>query len=78
MSDPIVLSVVIPTFDTAEMTLRCCWSVMAALPPRSEVIVADDGSSDGTAERIARELPAVRIERSEVNRGFAGAANRGV
>jgi GT2 family glycosyltransferase len=72
------LSVVIPTFNTAQMTLRCCRAVQASLPPESEIIVADDGSTDGTAELIAREAPAVRIVRLESNRGFAPAANRGV
>jgi GT2 family glycosyltransferase len=72
------LSVVIPTFNTAQMTLRCCRAVLASLPPESEVIVADDGSTDGTAELLAREAPSVQIVRLESNRGFAPAANRGV
>jgi len=72
------LSVVTPTFNTAQMTLRCCRAVLASLPPESEVIVADDGSTDGTAELLAREAPSVQIVRLESNRGFAPAANRGV
>jgi len=72
------LSVVVPTFNTAAMTLRCCRAVLASLPSDSEVIVADDGSTDGTAALLAREAPAVRIVRLESNRGFAPAANRGV
>ncbi|HWW60793.1 MAG TPA: glycosyltransferase family 2 protein [Thermoanaerobaculia bacterium] len=69
------LSVVIPTYDTAAMTLRCCRAVLAALPEPAEVIVVDDGSRDGTAELLPRE---VRVLRLEENRGFAVAANRGV
>jgi N-acetylglucosaminyl-diphospho-decaprenol L-rhamnosyltransferase len=72
------LSVVIPTFNTAELTLRCCRAVLASLPPGSEVIVADDGSTDGTSELLARDAPAVRIVRLDANGGFAPAANRGV
>ena len=68
------LSVVIPTFNTASMTLRCCRAVRGA----AEVIVVDDGSTDGTAELVAREAPDVRVVRLEANRGFAVAANRGV
>jgi GT2 family glycosyltransferase len=74
----IEFSVVIPTFNTAQMTLRCCRAVLASLPRDAEVIVADDGSTDGTAELLAREPPAVRIVRLESNRGFAPAANHGV
>jgi len=72
------LSVVIPTFNTAQMTLRCCRAVLASLPPESEVIVADDGSTDGTAELLTREAPSVHVIRMDTNRGFAPAANRGV
>lgn len=71
-------SVVIPTFNTAGMTLRCCRAVLASLPGDSEVIVADDGSTDGTAELLAREVPSVGVVRLPVNRGFATAANAGV
>lgn len=73
-----MLSVVIPTFDTGGMTLRCCASVMAALPDGGEVIVSDDGSQDATSARISERFPSVRIVRSETNGGFAKAANRGV
>jgi len=72
------LSIVIPTFNTAQMTLRCCRAVLASLPPESEVIIADDGSTDGTAELLTREAPSVQIVRLETNRGFAPIANRGV
>lgn len=71
-------SVVVPTFDTAAMTLACCRAVLDQSPAPAEVIVADDGSSDGTAELLARELPDVRVVRLETNRGFAPAANAGV
>jgi len=69
------LSVIIPTFNTAAMTLRCCRAVLETMPPDTEVIVADDASTDGTAALLP---PEVRVVRLEVNRGFAGAANRGV
>jgi GT2 family glycosyltransferase len=72
------LSIVIPTYDTAAMTLRCCRAALASVPVSSEVIVADDGSRDGTAELLAREAPEVRVVRLDSNRGFAAAANRGV
>jgi len=71
------LSVVIPTFNTAPMTLRCCRAVLASMPLSTEVIVADDGSSDGTAELLGREVPGVMVVQLEANRGFAPAANRG-
>lgn len=72
------LSIVIPTFNTAAMTLTCCRAAIEAAPPESEVIVVDDGSTDGTQELLRAEVPEVRIVRLDFNRRFAAAANAGV
>jgi GT2 family glycosyltransferase len=69
------LSVVIPTFNTASMTLGCCRAVLSSMPEGTEVIVIDDGSTDGTASMMPAE---VRVVRLDENRGFAAAANCGV
>jgi len=71
------LSVIIPTFNTAAMTLRCCRAVVSSMPD-AEVIVVDDGSTDGTAKLLGRELPSVQIVMMTSNSGYAKAANRGV
>lgn len=42
-----------------------------------ELIVVDDCSSDGTAEYLSRNYPAVKVVRLDVNKGFAGANNAG-
>ncbi|MDQ0373233.1 glycosyltransferase family 2 protein [Cellulomonas humilata] len=42
---------------------------------RMDVVVVDNGSTDGTAERVAELHPWVRVLRSETNRGFAGGNN---
>ncbi|HEX3109486.1 MAG TPA: glycosyltransferase family 2 protein, partial [Thermoanaerobaculia bacterium] len=65
-----MLSVVIPTYNTAEMTLRCVRAIQGA----DEVIVVDDGSTDDT---VALLSPFARVISLGANRGFAVAANRG-
>lgn len=41
-----------------------------------EIVVLDNGSSDGTADWLRRAHPAVRVLRSEVNIGFCAGNNR--
>ncbi len=75
------VSIVIPTWNGRELLKRFLPSVvdaLAAWPGGGEIVVAVDGGSDGTEEFLAAEFPAVRVVRSEVNRGFAGAANMGM
>ena len=58
--------IVIPAFDEAA-TIRVLAEAALALCPR--VVVVDDGSRDGTAERVA-DLP-LTLLRHEANRGKA-------
>ncbi len=72
------LSIIIPTFNTAEMTLACCRAAIAAAPRGCEVIVVDDASTDETRELLRASVPEVEVVRLDVNQRFAGAANAGV
>jgi GT2 family glycosyltransferase len=72
------LSIIIPTYNTAAMTLASCRAALAAASGATEVIVVDDASTDGTLELLASETPLVRVVRLETNQRFAGAANAGV
>ena len=44
----------------------------------SDLIVADNGSTDGSPEWVAREFPSVRLIRFEDNLGFAAGYNRAI
>jgi GT2 family glycosyltransferase len=78
-----VLSVVVPSRNTRELTLACLAAIAAAAAARPElraieVVLVDDGGDDGTAEAVAARFPAVRLLRSERQLGFTRAANRGL
>jgi N-acetylglucosaminyl-diphospho-decaprenol L-rhamnosyltransferase len=72
------LSIVIPTHDTRELTLRCLDSLFASPLPGMEVILVDDASGDGTAEAVAARHPEVTVLRNEEAARFTRSANRGL
>lgn len=72
-----MLSIVVPTYNTAELTLRCCQAARTAAPD-AQIVVVDDASTDGTAELLTREFPEAQLLRRVTNGGFAAAANDGV
>jgi GT2 family glycosyltransferase len=71
------LSVVIPTHDTRELTLRCLASLGHGGTPLAEVIVVDDASSDGTADAVGAHDPGVIVVATDGNIGFSRAVNLG-
>ena len=72
------LSVVIPTHDTRELTLRCLGSLGHGGVSPVDVVVVDDASSDGTAEAVRADLPEVVVVETGRNVGFSRAVNLGV
>lgn len=71
------VSVVMSTFNRAELLEKALDSVLALEPPAWEVVVIDDGSSDHTASVLARYAASVRFE-SRPNGGKSSAINRAV
>ena len=64
MYTPPLVSVVIPTYDRLPLLREAVASVRAQTHPAWELIVVDDGSTDGTAEYLAAlagEDPRVRV-----------------
>jgi GT2 family glycosyltransferase len=77
MSSPRV-SVVIPNWNGRRWLPGCLEAVGAQELPPAEVIVVDNGSSDGSLEFLHRHHPDVRVLGLASNTGFAHAANRGI
>ena len=73
------ISVVILTYNQRELTLRCLRSLQRFIAdPNGEVVLVDNGSSDGTAEEVARLFPKVRQIKLDSNRGVAAGRNAGL
>jgi len=72
------ISVIIPTFNRAEMVCRCVRSVLDTNWPSLEVIVVDDCSPDDTATKIKEEFgKTVEYIRNEKNSFQAVSRNNG-
>jgi GT2 family glycosyltransferase len=72
------VAVVVLCFNARRDTLGCLRSLERVRWPDLRTVVVDNGSSDGTADAVAREHPAVELIRSDENLGFAEGNNAGL
>lgn len=72
------VSVVIPTWNGADLLSTALASLEGQHFRDFEVIVADNGSTDGTREMVKEQYPRARFVGFEENRGFAAAVNLGI
>lgn len=79
------ISIVIPTWNGLHLLRENLPSVLEAVRvyeastgAQTEIILSDDGSSDGTVDLIFEDFPTVRVVRRPVNGGFSAACNSGI
>jgi len=72
------VTVVVVNWNSGDDLGRCLESVGQQSRPPRQVVVVDNASTDGSAERAAAAHPDVRFELLDHNSGFCGGANRGV
>jgi N-acetylglucosaminyl-diphospho-decaprenol L-rhamnosyltransferase len=76
------VTVVVVNWNNPALTEECCASLAAQeLPDPSdsiELIVVDNGSTDGSAERLRRTVPSATVLALPRNLGFGGGANEGI
>jgi glycosyltransferase involved in cell wall biosynthesis len=75
--DNSAITVAIPTYNRADLLPRALDSALAALAPGDAVLVVDDGSTDNTAEVVARYGAPVRYL-PVPHGGLAAARNAGI
>jgi len=64
------ISIIILNFNGIDILRNCLQSVLESDYPRFEVIVLDNGSTDGSVEMVRMEFPLVHIIESRKNLGF--------
>ena len=72
-----LISIVVPTWNRKDYLRICIQSLLAQSYPNCEIVIVDDGSTDGTGDMIAAEFPQVRYIYQE-NAGTAAAKNHAV
>lgn len=75
-----MISVIVPVFNVADYLMRCVDSLLAQDEPSFELILVDDGSTDGSSklcDDAALQDSRIRVVHTE-NHGVASARNRGI
>ncbi|HKV45502.1 MAG TPA: glycosyltransferase family 2 protein [bacterium] len=75
------LTIIIVNWNTRQLLQGCLTSlhpVLASSHLTVEVIVVDNGSTDGSREMVAEQFPQVRLIANHENRLYAGANNQGI
>ena len=72
------ISAIIPTYNRRSYIARAIESVLAQTVPVDEILVIDDGSTDGTAEFLDERYGAQVHVIRQANTGVSGARRRGV
>ncbi len=78
--EPMVdLSIIIVSWNTRQLLLDCLDSISRTVRKASyEVIVVDNGSTDGSIEAVAHDHPSVTVIANGRNEGFARANNTAI
>ena len=70
--------IIILTWNNWEVTVACLESVIRLAYPDFEIVVVDNGSDDGTPDRIRENYPDVSLIENSRNLGFAAGCNVGL
>lgn len=71
------VSVVIPNYNGIAF-VESCLKALLRDAPGAEILLVDNGSSDGSRELVRKQFPEVKVLALEKNYGFCRAANEGM
>jgi GT2 family glycosyltransferase len=72
------IAIIILNWNGMQDTLACLQSLEKLSYPHFEVIVVDNGSTDGSAQAIRAQFPQYQLIETGANLGFAEGNNRGI
>lgn len=71
------VSIIVPTYNRRTDVLECLQSLRKLNYTDYEIIVVDNGSTDGTSDAIEKLYPEVKLVKSRTNLGVTGGRNLG-
>jgi GT2 family glycosyltransferase len=77
MPNPLV-SVIVLNWNGKEHLLECLGSLVKTAYSPVELLVSDNGSTDGSVEHVRSSFPSVRVLENGKNIGYAGGNNNGI
>jgi len=72
------VSAIVVNWNGKDLLHSCLLSLAGQTHRELEVVVVDNGSSDGSVEMVKGEFPRVRLKENETNLGFARPNNQGI
>src|SRR5437870_4435895 len=73
-----MISVVVVNWNGKTLLPDCLQSLRSQTFPDVEILVVDNGSTDGSADWVRQNFPEFRLVQLNENRGFAGGNNAGI
>jgi GT2 family glycosyltransferase len=78
MADALPVAAVVLNWNSYDDTRACLESLRSLTPGVKRTVVVDNGSTDGSGDRIAEEFPDVEVRFTGENLGFGGGMNAGI
>ena len=72
------VAIIIVNWNSYEVTRQCLESLRTVTYEYFEAVLVDNGSTDGSGEKLKAEYPEVNLLSNENNLGFTGGNNRGI
>ena len=77
MTEYPLVSVLVITYNGSDIIRGCLDTLQAGDYPNMELMVIDNGSTDGVADIVRKDYPRVRLVQIAPNRGYPGGMNEG-
>ena len=72
------VSAIIVNWNGKDLTVDCINSLLQQNYPLLEIIVSDNGSTDGSIETLRQRFPQIKLLENGGNLGFGSAVNKGI